>query len=102
MLIRDQYKLNKEAKYGSNCVCPSCGTAFVKQHHQQSFCRTKKGTVCKDKYWNTVTPEKRNNTSRISPASARWSSRQENIISNYTPDEDEHPFSGEALGQWND
>lgn len=26
------------------------------------------GTVCKDRYWNTVTPEKFNNTTRISPA----------------------------------
>lgn len=31
-------------------------------------------SVCKDKYWNTVTPTKRNNTTRISPANAAYKS----------------------------
>ena len=45
---------------------------FLKTNYQQAFCKSRKGTKCKDKYWNTVTPEKRNNTTRISPASAAY------------------------------
>ena len=63
------YEGNKTASVGSVCQCPSCGTAFEKKHYQQAFCKTKGGSVCKDKYWNNVTPSKRNNTTRISPAS---------------------------------
>ena len=72
MKIRDRYNLNKETKVGEQCICPSCNSEFKKANYQQAFCKTKSGTICKDKYWNTVTPEKRNNTTRISPASARW------------------------------
>lgn len=77
MKIHERYKLNKEAKVGQELVCPSCGTIFIKNNYQQVFCRTKPGTVCKDRYWNTVTPEKRNNTTRISPASAAWMENRE-------------------------
>lgn len=73
MKMKERYKLNKESKVGDNCICPSCNTEFVKTNYQQAFCKSKSGTKCKDKYWNTVTPEKRNNTTRISPASAIWS-----------------------------
>lgn len=66
------YNTNKLNKVGSICKCPSCGTEFIKQSYQQAFCKTKKGTKCKDKYWNTVTPEKRNNTTRISPANLNF------------------------------
>lgn len=69
MKIKDRYKLNKISKVGDSCICPSCGKEFTKEHYQQVFCKSKGGTICKDKYWNTVTPEKRCNTSRISPAS---------------------------------
>lgn len=72
MKIKVIYQTNKAAKVGDTCVCPSCFEEFVKTNYQQVFCKTKKGTRCKDKYWNTVTPEKRNNTTRISPASARF------------------------------
>jgi hypothetical protein len=72
MKIRQRYKINKDAKVGTECVCPSCGTKFVKTNYQQAFCKSKKGTICKDKYWNTVTPNKRNNKTRISPANARY------------------------------
>lgn len=95
------YKINKEKKVGDTCVCPSCGTEFVKSHYQQAFCKSKPKTQCKDKYWNTVTPSKRNNTTRISPASARWLAKQERIReANFDPHDFEHPFSSEALGQW--
>ena len=99
MKIKTRYKLNKDAKVGEKLTCPSCGKEFTKTHYQQAFCKSKGGTVCKDKYWNTVTPNKRNNTTRISPASAAWMER--NL--NYQHDEDyEHPFSCEGLGQWTD
>ena len=70
--LKVKYNTAKAAKVGDQCICPSCGTIFIKTHKQQAFCKTKGGTVCKDKYWNTVIPTKRNNTSRISPASRRW------------------------------
>lgn len=70
--IKATYKRNKSAKVGDICYCPSCGQQFKKEHYQQAFCKTKSGTKCKDKYWNTVTPHKRNNVTRISPANARY------------------------------
>lgn len=76
MKIGDTYALNKFAKVGDTCVCPSCDTSFIKESYQQAFCKSKGGTVCKDKYWNTVTPQKRNNTTRISPSSAAWMDRK--------------------------
>ena len=107
MKIRERYKLNKEAKVGDSCVCPSCGSGFVKNSYQQAFCKTRTGMKCKDKYWNTVTPEKRNNTTRISPANAAWMARQErkrdlNGSLGFDPHDCEHPCSGAALGQWDD
>jgi len=70
--MKKQYNLNKQAPIGYSCICPSCGQPFIKQHYQQAFCLTKSGTKCKDKYWNTVDPKKRNNTTRISPKSKQW------------------------------
>ncbi len=70
--LKSKYDKAKKAKVGEECICPSCGSTFIKTNYQQAFCKTKGGTVCKDKYWNTVIPTKRNNTSRISPASRRW------------------------------
>lgn len=96
MRIKERYMLNKEAKVGSECICPSCSTKFIKEVYQQAFCKTKSGTICKDKYWNTITPKKRCNTTRISPASAIWLEKQSRYNDNYH----EHPFSSEALGQW--
>ena len=75
--IRNLYKLAKITKVGEECICPSCGTKFIKTNYQQAFCKTKSGTICKDKYWNTVTPTKRNNTTRISPASRRFMESEE-------------------------
>jgi hypothetical protein len=72
MKIRDRYNVAKAKKVGELTLCPSCGTEFIKKTYQQIFCKTKIGTQCKDKYWNTVTPTKRNNTTRISPANARY------------------------------
>lgn len=103
MKIRERYKTNKEAKVGDSCTCPSCGTEFVKGNYQQAFCKSKGKTKCKDKYWNTVTPNKRNNTTRISPASARFMARREQIREeNFNDNYYEHPHSDEGLGQWLD
>jgi hypothetical protein len=99
--MKKQYELNKSANVGDKCVCPSCSTEFTKDNYQQAFCKSKQGTKCKDKYWNTVTPNKRNNTTRISPASSRWLAKQENKREReFNPDDYEHPFSSDALGQW--
>lgn len=69
-----QYKEGQKIKVvvGGVCACPSCCTSFEKQHYQQAFCKSKAGTICKDYYWNSTTPSKRNNTTRISPASAAY------------------------------
>lgn len=98
MKIKEQYKNNKNAKVGEECICPSCGSKFTKSNYQQAFCKTKSGTQCKDKYWNTVIPEKRNNTTRISPANDDYMFNKK-IGKYYNPDYHEHPFSSEALGQ---
>ena len=72
MKIKQRYTINKQAKVGDECICPSCGEKFVKTNYQQAFCKSKGGTTCKDKYWNTVIPQKRCNTTRISPANAEY------------------------------
>lgn len=95
-------KLCNEAKIGEEIICPSCGTKHIKKSYQSVFCKTKKGTKCKDNYWNNVDPKKRNNRTRISPASARWLAKQEELRENYNPDDDIHPYDPDALGQWND
>ena len=94
--MKSRYRSNKEKTLYSECTCPSCGTVFQKERRNQVFCRTKGGTICKDKYWNTVDPKKRNNTTRISPASRKYLERKRS----YKEFEDDHPFSSEALGQW--
>ena len=99
--MKVRYRQNKSNIVGDLCICPSCGSRFVKTTYAQAFCQTKTGTKCKDKYWNTVTPDKRNNQTRISPASAEWTAKQ--IINNSYYDafvDNEHPYSSEALGQW--
>lgn len=49
--IRD---INLKSKVGAECVCPSCGTKFVKNSYQHVFCKSKKGTRCKDDFWNSI------------------------------------------------
>lgn len=70
--LKTAYNTAKQAKIGEEISCPSCGTKCVKSNYQQAFCKTKPGTQCKDFYWNNITPSKRNNTTRISPANARY------------------------------
>lgn len=67
-----QKAANRAAKVGTECICPTCCTKFVKTAYNQVFCKTKGGTICKDGYWNFVDESKRNNTTRISPANAAY------------------------------
>ena len=83
MKLKVKYEAAKNAKVGDACMCPSCGTSFIKENYQQAFCKIKGGTVCKDYYWNNVTPTKRNNTTRISPANKAWLNNP-NRITGYT------------------
>lgn len=75
--LKNRYLLSKNAKVGDTVICPSCGTEFKKTSYQQAFCKSKPGTECKDYYWNNVTPGKRNNTTRISPANAAYMAKME-------------------------
>jgi len=93
------YEKNKRAKVGETCKCPACLTEFTKEHYQQKFCKTKPKTFCKDYYWNNVDENKRNNTTRISPASAEYMRERINARAEML---DDHPFSSEGLGQWID
>ncbi len=95
--LKDARAKCQEAKVGETIACPSCGTMHVKKSYQSVFCKSKSGTVCKDNYWNNVDPDKRCNTTRISPASAAWMERVDS--DDFNPDDYEHPFSSEALGQ---
>ena len=70
--MKAQYNKNKTAKVGELIKCPSCGTEFEKPYYNSIFCNTKGKTICKDYYWNNVTPSKRNNTTRISPANRKF------------------------------
>lgn len=97
--MKTRYESNKVKLVHSECTCPSCGTVFEKETYNQVFCKTKGGTICKDKYWNTVTPKKRNNTTRISPANRRYMESRTRIRS-YRDFDDDHPFSSDGLGQW--
>jgi hypothetical protein len=94
MKMIERYKLNKNAKVGDNCVCPSCNNEFIKIYYHQAFCKSKPGTFCKDKYWNTVTPSKRCNTTRISPASAAWLADKHNQSNVHRVYDNYHPFEG--------
>lgn len=96
--IKQLYEKNKAAKVGETIICPGCSRKFKKEHYQQKFCKVLGKTVCKDKYWNTVDPRKRNNTTRISPASQMWLDEQKEKRDRYF--DDDHPFSSEGLGQW--
>ena len=97
--MQKQYEKNKRAAVGDTCICPSCLTEFTKTHYAQKFCKSKPKTFCKDYYWNNVDENKRNNTTRISPASAEFLRERINARAAM---EDEHPFSSEGLGQWID
>lgn len=101
--LKEFYKKSKSSKVGESCVCPSCKNVFIKENYQQAFCKSKEGTVCKDYYWNNVTPNKRNNTTRISPANKAWQERMSDEVKwDRTIDKIEsefHPHDSYSLGQ---
>ena len=75
MKMTEAYIKAKAAKVGDTVKCPACGKEFVKKTYNQVFCNNNNNTRfgnCKDKYWNTVDPRKRNNTTRISPANRAY------------------------------
>ena len=74
-----RYEKAKLAKVGDTVNCPHCNTEFVKKTYQQTFCKSKGGRICNDGYWNRITPTKRNNTTRISPASAAFMANKERV-----------------------
>lgn len=75
----DLRKKAMEATIGSEIKCPSCGTIHKKIAYNVVFCKTHGGTICKDNYWNNVDPKKRNNKTRISPASKAWLNNPDRI-----------------------
>jgi hypothetical protein len=86
------YNKAKASVIGDKCTCAGCGKPFEKIANNQVFCKNQPGTKCKDAYWNNVIETKRNNRTRISPASRAWRDKMSF--------EGDHPFSSDALGQW--
>lgn len=56
--LKSRYNKCKVAKVGDTITCPYCGSKFKKKHYQQKFCRSKGPSNCKDRYWNSVKPER--------------------------------------------
>ncbi len=99
-LMKQRYYTNKSADIGDLCICPSCATDFRKKTYQQCFCKTKGGTICKDKYWNTIDPKKRCNTQRISPASTRWlNKKREERDGRESIEDSMHPLDDYCFGK---
>lgn len=91
------YKTNKLLKVGDSCICPICGTTFVKRQWQQAFCCG----VCKDKYHNKKGD--RHRAGYHQDYNLKHPERLERVgLTPYESDgyEYDHPFSSEALGQW--
>ena len=95
-----RYKLAKGKKVGEKVNCPSCNAEFVKTNYQQAFCKTKAGSICKDFYWNNVTPNKKNNTTRISPASRAWLDNPDRVTGHTS--EGYEIIGGVAYDEWGD
>lgn len=55
-LMKERYENAKGAKVKAECVCPSCGTKYIKKSYQQAFCSNKGTKNCKDQYWNRMIP----------------------------------------------
>ena len=58
LALKFKKQVVRDASVGSMVLCPVCGRRFVKKSYQHSFCRNKGRSNCKDKYWNTVIPER--------------------------------------------
>lgn len=93
--MRLLYNKAKDAKVGDKINCPNCRKQIVKNTYNKVFCSNRKtaGRInCKDYFWNRVNPEKR----------CRDTEYFRNVIepARIENDEDEHPFSSDALGQY--
>lgn len=65
MKVKDMkrlYRAAQQTKTGEDIKCPACGTSHKKTTYNKVFCSNNKTAFnsCKDKYWNTVDPNKRN------------------------------------------
>lgn len=59
--LKHRYEQAKEAEVGSLIFCAMCGTPIRKTTYHKAFCSNQKTGGrhnCKDRYWNTVDPER--------------------------------------------
>ena len=54
---QQQYLANKEAKTGTEIICPICKDKFIKRQYSQAFCCSQ----CKDAYWNAKNSDRHSN-----------------------------------------
>jgi hypothetical protein len=56
--MKQAYEVARKAPVGSYIFCPVCGESQKKDYYQKVFCSPQTGRKCKDKYWNTITPNR--------------------------------------------
>lgn len=54
--MRMVYAACKETNIGQTMTCPGCGKEIIKSSYHHTFC----DQTCKDRYWNTIDPKKKN------------------------------------------
>lgn len=65
---KDRYESNSSKKVGETCCCPSCGKDFKKKTYQQKFHNKK----CKDIYWNSIDPVRRERATLFSQLKPKY------------------------------
>ena len=92
-VMKEKYESNKIARIGQTCLCPACGSPFIKSSYQQVFCKTKPKTTCKDYFWNVSDPKR---SERMAKFITNYddNDRTDHITGDY---DDTHPFSSEAF-----
>ncbi len=55
----DRYNIIKAAPKGTRCTCPGCGKIITKTAYNTIFCSNKGPHNCKDRFWTSVRPERR-------------------------------------------
>ena len=55
----DRYNIIKAAPKGTRCTCPGCGKIITKNAYNTIFCSNKGPHNCKDRFWTSVRPERR-------------------------------------------
>lgn len=63
-----RYEVNLSKKVGEICCCPSCGKDFKKKTYQQKFHAKR----CKDIYWNSVDPVRRERATLFSQLKPKY------------------------------